>query len=182
MQDVQVMLTPEARRGEFIDFMFDIEPESMGRRDSRTRFAQALDFCTKIMPSCLTAAQTAMMLGIPFSAKAMILRMAKDAGIDWMDEVFYDPEFQMQMMQMMAMGPQAGASKGQAAPAPAAPGGVMGMAALMQNGQPANLPFNAPPEMQDRQQQQSGADMGQRIVKSNVISGLRNNNPIPVSG
>jgi hypothetical protein len=51
MQDVQVVLTPEARRGEFIDFMFDIEPESMGRRDSRVRFAQALDFATKIMPA-----------------------------------------------------------------------------------------------------------------------------------
>lgn len=178
-QDVQVMLTPEARRGEFIDFMFDIQPESMGRRDSRTRFAQALDFCTKIMPSALTAAQTAMMLGINLSAKAIILRMAQDAGIDWIEEVFLDPEFQYQMMQMMAMGPQADKSKGQAGPPS---GGVQGMAALMQNGQPANLPNNPSPETQDMQMQQEGANMGQRIVRSNVLTGLHNNNPIPSYG
>jgi hypothetical protein len=162
MQDVQVFLTPEARRGEFIDFMFNIEPESMGRRDSRTRFAQALDFCTKIMPAVMTAAQTAMMLGIPFSAKAMILRMAKDAGIDWMDEVFYDPEFQMQMMQQMMMGPQMAQSKGQ--PNPSA--GPAGMPALMQNGQPSNMPFNPSPETQDRQTQQEGANGGQSMMQS----------------
>lgn len=160
MQDVQVVLTPEARRGEFIDFMFDIEPESMGRRDSRTRFAQSLDFAAKVMPTAATTAQTMMLLGLPFSAKAFIMRMAKEAGIDWMDEVFYDPEFQMQMMKMMAMGPQAEASKGQVG------GGNAGLAALTQNGQPANLPFNAPPEMQDRQEQQEGANFGQQQVKS----------------
>jgi hypothetical protein len=64
------------------------------------------------------------MLGLPFSAKAMLLRMAKDAGIDWLDEVFYDPEFQMQMMQQMAMGPQAGPSKGQPHPGAGRPAWV----------------------------------------------------------
>lgn len=172
IQDVQIILTPEARNGDFFDFVFDIEPESMGRRDSRTRFAQALDFATKIMPSALSTAQVAMQLGIPLSAKAFILRMAKDAGIDWMDEIFYDPEFQQQLMMQMMMGPQAQNSKGQAEAKPA----------LQPNGQMATLPFNPGPEMQDRQQQQSGAQQGQKLVASNVLSGLRNQNPIPAFG
>jgi hypothetical protein len=103
------------------------------------------------------------MIGIPFSAKAIILRMAKDAGIDWMEEVFYDPEFQMQMMQQMAMGPQVQPSKGQPAPAPMG-GGVQGLAAFMQNGQPANLPYNPSPDTQD------------------MLTGLHANNPIPTYG
>jgi hypothetical protein len=174
MAEVQVVLTPDARSGKFIDFTFEIQPESMGRRDSRTRFAQALDFATKIMPASLTAAQIAVQLGIPFSAKAFILRMAKDAGIDWMDEVFYDPEFQQQLQMMQMMGPQAGPSKGQAAPQQPQP--------LQSNGQPANLPFNAPPDMQDRQQQQAGAQEGQRLVQREVSRAMFAPNPIPAYG
>lgn len=180
LQDIQVVLTPEARKGEFIDFMFEIEPESMGRRDSKTRYAQALDFATKIMPSALSTAQIAMQMGIPFSAKAFILRMAKDSGIDWLDEVFYDPEFQQQLQMQMMMGPNAQQSKGQEAPQPNM--GNASMAALMQNGQPANLPNNPSADTQQRQDQQAGAQAGQQIIKSDVRSGLRNNNPIPVSG
>lgn len=179
LQDIQVVLTPEARKGEFLDFMFEIEPESMGRRDSKTRFAEALDFATKIMPSALSTAQIAMQIGLPFSAKAFIIRMAKDAGIDWLDEVFYDPEFQQQMMMQMAMGPQAGASKGQAAPMNT---GVAGAAALAQNGQPANLPNNPSPQMQQNQNAQDGAQMGQRIVKNDVMRGLGGNVAIPSAG
>lgn len=173
MQDVQVILTPEMRNGDFFDFTFDIQPESMGRRDSRTRFAQALDFATKIMPSAMGAAQAAMALGIPFSAKAFILRMGKDAGIDWLDEVFYDPEFQQQLLMQQMMGPQAQESKGQAAPA---------QQPLQSNGQMATLPFNAPPAMQDRQAQQEGANAGQASLHSNILTGLHNNNPIPAFG
>lgn len=178
MQEIQVILTPDARSGDYIDFNFEIQPESMGRRDSRTRFAQALDFATKIMPSAMAAAQTAAMLGIPFSAKAFILRMANDAGIDWMDEVFYDPEFQMQMMMQQAMGPNAQASKGQAA---AAPPPNMG-AQMMQNGQLASLPNNPSPQAQDNAQAQQGANLGQRILGRDVLHGLSNPNPLPVAG
>lgn len=163
MMEQQVILTPEARRGEFVDFAFTIEPESMGRVDSRTRFAQALDFATKVMPAAMTTAQTAAMLGIPFSAQAFILKMAKFAHIDWMEEVFYDPQFQMQVAQMMMQGPQPGPSKGQ--PTPQQPGGGNMMDQIIQNGQPANLPFNASPIQQDRQAQQAGAVPGQQMVQ-----------------
>ena len=172
MQEVQVVLTPDARSGKFIDFTFEIQPESMGRRDSRTRFAQALDFATKIVPSVAMAAQQMLMLGIPFSAKAFVLRMAKDAGIDWLDEVFFDPEFQQQLQMQAALGPQLAPSKGQVAPGPA----------LQTNGQPATLPFNAPPDMQDRQFQQEGAQESQRLLGKEVGHSLLANNPIPTFG
>lgn len=179
MNDTQVMLTPEARRGEFMDFMFDIQPESMGRRDSRTRFAQAVDFATKIMPAAMSAAQAAMMLGIPFSAKALILRMAKDEGIDWMDEVFYDPEFQMQLMQQMAMGPQVGPSKGQAAP-PQQPGNLMGQ--IMQNGQPSSVMAPQGPQAQDNAQAQGGAQNAQKFLSREAWHSFTAPNPIPTAG
>lgn len=160
MQEVQVFLTPEARSGDFFDFVFSVEPESMGRKDSSTRFMQAMNFCVKILPAIYQAAQIAMMLMMPFSPKAMLLRMAKDAGMDWIDEVFNDPEFQMQMAQQLMAGPQAAASKGQAAPA-AAPG----MAGQMQNGQPSNIASVPDPSEQIMASFQEGANEGQSQLK-----------------
>jgi len=162
MQEIQVFLTPEARRGDFLDFMFSVEPESMGRRDSRTRFQQALDFAVKILPAAAQAAQTLAMLGIPFSPKEYIIRMAKDAGIDWLDQVFYDPEFQQQMAMRLMAGPQAGPSKGQAQPKDMS-------AQIAQNGQPANVAGGAPDVMtQIMQDEQMGANQGQMETKKEV--------------
>lgn len=161
MEQVQVMLTPEARKGEFIDFMFTVEPESMTRADPRVQWAKFLEFCTKAVPAILAAAQAAMAMGLQLSPKAMLMRAAKIAGIDWFEEAFNDPEFQMQMMMQMSMGPQIGPSKGQAAPS-----GVGGMGAIMQNGQPANVGAVQSPEQQDASYQQSGAAQGQQQIKA----------------
>lgn len=164
MQEVQVILTPEQRSGDFIDFNFKIEPESMGRVDGKVRLAQAMDFCQKILPAVMAAAQISMSLGIPFSAKAMILRMAKDAGIVWMDEVFYDPEFQMGMMQQMMMGTQPGSEgKGQVAPQNNL------MPAMQQNGQPGTvMGGQSTPQQQFNQNSQMGAQDAQRMVKTGM--------------
>jgi hypothetical protein len=167
MQEVQVILTPEARRGDFIDFTFKIEPESMGRIDSKVRLQQEYDLAQKILPAAMVAAQTAMQLGIPFSAKAFIMRMAKDAGIEWMDEVFYDPEYQQQMQQQMMMGPQAQDSKGQ----PGAPKPMMPQ--IMQNGQPASIPGSQPgPQEQQNAGAQAGANESQRFLRAGLQHAL----------
>jgi hypothetical protein len=163
MREVQVFLTPEARRGDFLDFVFVVEPESMGRVDSKTRFAQALDFAAKILPTAAAAAQTMAMLGVSFSVKEYIIRMAKDSGIDWLDQVFYDPEFQMQMAQRLAAGPPADSSKG----TPQS-GGMMDQ--ILQNGQPAGVMGGAPdPMTQIMQDEQAGANLGQREVKQEML-------------
>lgn len=160
-QDVQVFLTPEARCGDFIDFTFDIEPESMARVDSQKRLAQAMEFSVKLIPAAAQAAQTCAMMGVAFSFSRFVTLMAKEAGIKWMDQVFMDPEYQMQMMQMMARGPQQAESKGQAAP------GGGGMAGIMQNGQPPGVgagPKN--PQEQANSDAQSGANDGQAALPS----------------
>jgi len=158
-KEVQVYLTPEARRGDFLDFTFEVEPESMGRKDSESRFREAMDFAVKIMPAAMQAAQAAVMLGIPFSAQKFIIKMAKDRGIDWMDEVFYDPEFQQTMMMRMMAGPDPGQSQGKLKqPNPAGGGGAQTnpLAALLQNGQPGQVGKTVSPDTQDRQDSQGG--------------------------
>jgi hypothetical protein len=151
-QDIQVMLTPEARCGDFLDFTFEIEPESMGRVDSQRRLQQAMEFAVKLIPAAAQAAQTCMMMGVAFSFPRFVCRMAKEAGIKWMDEVFQDPEFQMRMAMVMMRGPQAEGSKGQ----------VGGLAGIMQNGQPPGIPsMPGGPDEQFNRQAQEGAAEGQ---------------------
>lgn len=170
MQEEQVMLTPELRDGDFLDFNFSIEPESMGRRDSTTRFAQAMDFAVKLLPAVASAAQIMMSIGLPFSAKAYLLRMAKYAGIDWLDEVFYDPEFQMQMQAMQMMGPQqekaqigGGEQTAQTGPGLGQPNMIDQIA---QNGQPASVGAGVPsPQTQMMSGFQQGANPGQAMVQ-----------------
>lgn len=173
MQDVQVVLTPEVRRGDFIDFVFQIEPESMGRIDSKVRLQQAQAFCQQIMPAVMAAAQIAAQLMIPFDAKSLLIRMAKEMGITWLDEVLYDPQFQAQMQQQMMMGPQAQNSKGQAQQQP-----NPGLGATLQNGQPGQVqgaPQGQPSMMQNAQ---SGANAGQQLLKAVDRGAFRPPNPI----
>lgn len=161
--DAQIFLTPEARSGDFLDFTFEVWPESMGRKDSQSQFMEAMDFAVKILPAAMTAAQTAMMLGFPFSAKAFLIRMAKDRGIDWIEEVFYDPEFQLQMAMYQLRSPQSDESKGKAVGAAQSPNALT---QFMQNGQPGSVMGSAPsPIQQERQQQQAGANEGQRLLQ-----------------
>ena len=165
--DQQVVLSPEARRGDWLDFTFSIQPESMGRVDARTRLSQALDFAVKVLPAAVQAAQSMLMIGVPFDVKAYVVKMAKDVGIDWMDEVFYDPEFQMRWMQMMMQGPSPQSSKGTAGGGKGGGGQQNGaLAAILQNGQPGNVAKGAPsPAMADRQDAQAGANQGQAELR-----------------
>lgn len=163
MQDIQVILTPEARSGDYLDYTFKIEPESMGRVDSKVRLQQEMSFAQQILPAVMLAAQTAMQLGIPFDAQAFLLRIAKDMNIMWLDEVLYSPQLQMQLLQQQMLGPQAAGSKGQTAGQPNPNLGP----AMMQNGQPGQV-MGAPPgpAQQFNQQAQGGADESQQMLKT----------------
>lgn len=162
VQEVQVVLTPEIRSGDFLDYTFKIEPESMGRVDSKVRLQQAYDFAQKILPAAMAAAQISGALGQPMDIAAFIIRMAKDSGIEWMEEVFYNPAFQQEQMQKALMGPQPQDSKGQLAPKPMMP-------QIMQNGQPGSVMGGQPsPEMQQRQGAQAGAEDAQREIKAGL--------------
>ena len=162
LMDMQVFLTPEARRGDWLQFTFEIETESMGRQDSGTRFMQAMDFAVKILPAAFSAAQAAYAMGMPFDVKTFVTRMAKDRGIKWMDEVWYDPDFQLKMAMVAMRGPQMQGSQGQLIPA-AGPNNPL--AQFMQNQQPGTVGENPSEEKRDRQDSQSGANDMQRILK-----------------
>lgn len=102
----QVRLTPEVRRGDFLDFTFEVEPESMERMDTQTRLTRLMDFIGRVLPSAMQTGMMAMNMGLPFNIQALIERSARDAGIDWFDEVWFDPTFQQRLQVMMSMGPQ----------------------------------------------------------------------------
>lgn len=158
MVERQVVLTPEVRAGDWLDFTFEVEPESMGRIDSTVRLQQAMNFMTRVLPSVATTAQALAMMGIPFSAPRALVRLAREAGIDWLEEAFYDPEFQMMMQAHMARSPTPEGSQAQPGPGPGGAGGAS-LAALLQNGQPATIPAQ-PDAMADmrRAQQAPAAD------------------------
>lgn len=153
MIDEQVFLTPEARTGDFLDFHFDIEPKSMSRLDPQLRLQRALEFAIKLIPAAATAAQICMQMGVPFSFQKFVIRMAKESNIEWMDEVFFDPNFQMQMMQQMMMTPGFEGSQG----------------VIQSNGQPVNVASVPSIRKRGNQQQQQGAVRSQRDMPNNEV-------------
>jgi len=128
----QVTLTPEVRQGDFLDFHFEIEQKSMSRTDPAQRLQKVLVFMGKVLPSIAQAAMVCQQMQTPFSFSKCVIRAAKELDIEWIDEVFYDPEFQAQLLDMASKSPS-----GQGTKAMQQPGG--GMGATIQNGQPANI-------------------------------------------
>ena len=163
MVDTQVFLTPEARCGDFLDFHFEITPKSMSRMDPQMRLQRAMEFAIKLIPAAAVAAQTCMQMGVMFSFPRFVVRMAKEAGIEWMDEVFFDPEFQMQMAEMMMRTPGMGGSKGVVTGQGGA--GPLTMPGVQQNtqmGPPAHGVGGTPtPQQINNQGAQTGANQGQ---------------------
>ena len=133
-----------------------MEPSALPPLDpTYFRRVEAMEFAVKILPATVQAAQMMAMIGQPFSVKAFLTRMAKDAGIEWLDEVFYDPEYQMMQAQMMMAGPQPQGSQGQAAK----PGSTT------QNGQPGQVMAVPSAAKLERQDQQQGANADQQLLK-----------------
>jgi len=130
----QVILSPDSRQGDFLDFHFEIEEKSMSRMDPAQRLQKALLFAAKVLPSAAQAAMVCQQMQVPFSFPVFVIRMAKELDLEWLDEVFYDPNFQQQMLMMMNSSPKPDNSKPQQGP-----GG--GMGAIQQNGQPGNVPL-----------------------------------------
>ncbi len=162
MVDQQIILTPEMRRGDFLDFHFEIQPKSMSRLSPHMRLRQAMEFAIKVIPAAATATQICMQMGIAFSFPKFVIRMAKEADIEWLDEVFYDPEFQMQMAEYMARTTAMAGSQG-------VPTGGGGIKDIMQNGQPANVAKTMTPVQQTNRDQQMGAADAQSLMPTNQV-------------
>lgn len=163
VQDVQVQLTAEAKSGDFMDLVFSVEPESMARKDSKLALQNIQTFTQQMLPAVSASAQIFQTLGVPFDAVALLVRIAKTMGIDWLDEVVYAPQVQQKSaMEYNKIQQTTGqtAPQEQALPNPAA--------GIMQNGQPAGVQAPPPPAMQQRQGQQAGAGEAQRLLQSLV--------------
>lgn len=144
--ETQVFFSPEVRNGDFLDFAFSIQQDSMGPINWQHRLQQLEMLAVRIFPAAAAAAQIAAQMGTPFSFSAFIIRAAKLMNIDWIDEIFQSPELVAQMAMIARQGPQMQNSQGVAA-APA----------VRQNGG-ATVGQTAPGEQtRNRQKAQSGA-------------------------
>lgn len=167
MQEVQVFLTPEARRGDFFDFAFEFQQDSMKKVDHTVRLQRAFDFGVRILPTAVNAAVMASQVGIPFNLPVYLRKMAEAAGIDWLDEVFFDPNFQQRIQFILANSPQFQNSGGQLSK----PGSNVNLG-ILQNGQDPQA--GAAPKSADAQfrgSAQVGAADGQRAIRGFMSSG-----------
>ena len=104
---IQLQLTPEQRSGDFLEFVFKIVPKSMSKLDPQLRAKHIMDFGTNILPAAVNAAMLMMQIGQPFNLAAFLTLISEEMGIgDWVQDLFYDPEFQQKMQMYLAMGAQ----------------------------------------------------------------------------
>lgn len=149
----QEQLTPERRRGDFLDFTFTTKRRTMVNLAPEIRSRRMMEFATKVVPAIIMSAVQAMQVGIPFNVQRAITDLAEEWGI--LDEVydwFDDPEFMQRIELMAAMGPQNQNQQGQGGNSP---GGIM------QNGGNSAIPNIPSLDKERRQGQQSGANDSQ---------------------
>ena len=152
-QETQIFLTPEIRRGDWLDFAFSIEHESMAPINWQFRLQQLEVLAIKIIPAAANAAQVCAQMGTPFSFNKFIVRVAKMMNIEWIDEIFESPDLIAQMAVMARNGPQAQDSKG-----------IAGSGAMQQNGGPATAKPSPAPQTRQRKEAQAGAAQGQAAL------------------
>ena len=153
-----MFLTPEARRGDFLDYHFAIKLKSMSRLDPTLQVRQTMEFLVKALPACVLAAQQAAMMGVPLSFPKLLTRVAVEQyGLEWFEEVFFDPEFQQVVAQTLLQTPGMAGSQGSMGPG------------IAQNGQPGNLAKVKGPAEQRNSQRQQGAVAGQSGLRTNEV-------------
>ena len=103
-EDEQVSLTPEQRRGDFLEFTFSIVAKSMSNLAPEIRSKRVTEFLTNILPAIVTSAQMMMQMGVPFNLQRAITRAAEQQEIGtWVQDLFNDPEFETKMKIFMQL-------------------------------------------------------------------------------
>lgn len=149
----QLILTPEQRQGDFIDFMFKIRARSLTPVDPQQRARLIEEFAVKIIPSVANAAMVAMQMRVPFNLQRCLTQLAEQLGLtadvqSWFD----DPEFEQKLKFMLQMGPQ---NPGKA--------GSSGQASTQQNGQSPMVGRVLDESGQANSDAQAGANNSQSI-------------------
>lgn len=106
-EQITLMLTPEARRGDFLDYHFKITQESMDRDNPMMRSQKLTQFVQTVVP---TAIQTFIQLhtiglGGVFNFMKFITINAKLQGINNFEAIWNDPEFQVMIAEQLARAP-----------------------------------------------------------------------------
>ena len=104
---MQLILTPEQRRGDFLDFAFELKARSMSRLDPTIKSKRIMEFATKLIPGLAQSGMLMMQSGIEFNLQRCLATLADQ--LDVSDEVqnwFNDPEFAKRMQMVAQMGPQ----------------------------------------------------------------------------
>jgi hypothetical protein len=91
----QVFYTPEMRKGEFLQYATTVTPHSMPRQDPNLRIRRLLEFSTVVIPA---AAQAAQMFGPSFKVDKYISRIAKEIGLDEVDDFIDFEDFKEMFM------------------------------------------------------------------------------------
>lgn len=103
----QLQLTPEQRRGDWLDYTFTIKARSMSRLDPAIRTKRIVEFGTNIVPSIMNSAAIAQQMGREFNIEAALTDIANEQGIledvqDWL----VDPQLMQRLQLVQQMGPQ----------------------------------------------------------------------------
>ena len=105
----QITLTPEQRRGDFLEFTFSVKARSMSVLDPNMRTKRLIEFGTNLLPGAANAAMVMGQMGQQFNLARFLTLMAEQMGIaEEMSDIFLDPEFQQKQMMIAGMGPQPG--------------------------------------------------------------------------
>jgi len=156
--DEQVLLTPEARRGEFMDYNFTVDTLSLQRQDPQLQFDRSMRFLTQVIPAVAQAAIALQQIGVPFNIPALVERVAKESGIEYLDEVFFDPQFQQRQIAQLLATPQPPPEGQRITQPPGARNPTPGLAEISQNRQPGSVRATPPSQdTQDRSAAQQGA-------------------------
>lgn len=104
---VQLWLTPEQRRGDFLDFNFTLKARSMSRLDPTLKNKRIMEFGTTIIPALATSTQVLTQVGVPFNIRKCITDLADHMDLtDEVQEWFEDPEFDQRVALMQQLGPK----------------------------------------------------------------------------
>ncbi len=140
----QISITPEQRKGDWLEFTFSVKARSMEIMDPQVRTKRLMEFGTNFLPGAANAAQIMAGMGQEFNLAKYVTDMAEQLGIkddvvDW----FVDPESVQRSQLMSQMGPK-----------PSGKGGIKG---VMQNhGNPYTRTILGPTAQTNSDRQEAG--------------------------
>ena len=146
-EQTQIMLTPEQRQGDWLDYSFTIIPRSMAIINPQIRSKRLIEFTTNLLPAAVNSAMMMIQMGYPFDLPGYLTLMAEELDITaQVQYLFNDPKFAERLELVMSAGPQ-----------PAGKGSPNSAAGVRQNhGFPGKKKIQSLSGQTNSQQQQSG--------------------------